>query len=143
LWNGNCSIHDSLKMESIIKLKNKNKDAKLLAHPECNSLVLQMADFIGSTAAMINFTNTDKTKKYIIATETGIIHQMKKNSPQKEFLIVPSDETCACNDCEFMKKITLENIYLCLTNETPEITLSNEIIEKAKKPILKMLELSA
>lgn len=142
LWNGTCEVHDILSTEAIIKLKIKNPDAKLVAHPECKGQVLELADFIGSTNAMLNFTKTDKSKKYIIATEGGILHQMKKDSPQKEFIIVPTDETCACNDCPYMKLNTLEKLYLCLKNEEPEIKLSKEIIEQAKLPILKMLNIS-
>lgn len=142
LWNGTCEVHDILSTEAIIKLKIKNPDAKLVAHPECKGQVLELADFIGSTNAMLNFTKTDKSNKYIIATEGGILHQMKKNSPQKKFIIVPTDETCACNDCPYMKLNTLEKLYLCLKNEEPEIKLSKEIIEQAKLPILKMLNIS-
>lgn len=142
LWNGVCEIHDAITTENIIKLKIIHKEAKLLAHPECKSVILNIADFVGSTTAMLNFTKTDNAKKYIIATETGILHQMKKYSPNKEFIIVPIDKTCSCNDCKYMKLITLEKIYLCLKNEKPEITIDMEIIEKAKNPILKMLELS-
>jgi quinolinate synthase len=101
-----------------------------------------LADFIGSTAAMLDFTAKDSSQKFIVATETGIIHQMQKLSPEKEFIVVPSDDTCSCNDCPYMKLNTLEKLYLCLLNQTPEITLSDEVIEKARKPILRMLELS-
>lgn len=142
LWNGTCEVHDILSTEAIIKLKIKNPDAKLVAHPECKGQVLELADFIGSTNAMLNFTKTDKSKKYIIATEGGILHQMKKDSPKKEFIIVPTDETCTCNDCPYMKLNTLEKLYLCLKNEEPEIKLSEEIIKQAKLPILKMLNIS-
>lgn len=142
LWNGTCEVHDILSIEAIIKLKIKHPEAKLVAHPECKGQVLELADFVGSTNAMLNFTKTDKCQKYIIATESGILHQMKKDSPNKEFIIVPTDETCACNDCPYMKLNTLEKLYLCLKNESPEINLSEEIIRKAKVPILKMLKIS-
>ncbi len=142
LWDGTCEVHDVLSTEAVIKLKIENPDAKLIAHPECKAPVLEMADFIGSTTAMLNFTMKDTATKYIVATETGILHQMKKNSPQKEFIIVSSDETCACNDCPYMKLNTLEKVYLCLKNETPEIVLSEDVINRAEKPIRKMLELS-
>ncbi len=142
LWNGFCEVHDILSIEAIIKLKIKNPDAKLVAHPECKGQVLELADFIGSTNSMLNFTKTDKSEKYIIATESGILHQMQKNSPKKEFIIVPTDETCSCNDCPYMKLNTLEKLYLCLKNEEPEIKLSNEIIKQAKLPIFKMLNIS-
>ena len=142
LWEGTCEVHDIIKTETIIKLKEKNPDAKLIAHPECKAVILALADFIGSTTALINYTIKDSAKKYIIATETGILHQMKKSSPDKEFLIVPSDETCACNDCPYMKMNTLPKLLNCLIQETPEIVLTPELIESAKKPILRMLELS-
>lgn len=142
LWDGTCEVHDILSTEAIINLKVENPDAKLVAHPECKAPVLELADYVGSTTAMLNFTMKDDSKKYIVATETGILHQMRKNSPEKEFLIVPTDETCSCNDCPYMKLNTLEKLYLCLKNETPEITLSSEIIEKAKKPIIRMLDIS-
>ena len=142
LWDGACEVHETIRIESIIKLKLEHPDAKLIAHPECKKPVLILADFVGSTAAMLNFTINDISQKYIVATETGIIHQMQKRSPGKHFIVVPSDETCSCNDCPYMKLNTLEKLYLCMLNETPEITLTDEVIEKARKPILRMLELS-
>jgi quinolinate synthase len=142
LWDGTCEVHDILSTEAIIKLKLENPDALLIAHPECKAVVLELADFIGSTTAMLNFTIKSDAKKFIVATETGILHQMKKNSPVKEFLIVPTDETCSCNDCPYMKMNTLEKLYLCLKNERPEIKLSDEVIMKAIMPIRKMLEIS-
>ncbi len=142
LWDGSCEVHDILKAEVIIKMKEKNPDAKLIAHPECKAVILAMADYIGSTTGLLNFTIKDKAKKFIVATETGIIYQMKKYSPEKEFLVVPTDETCSCNDCPYMKLNTLPKLLRCMENETPEIKLTPELIEKAKKPILRMLELS-
>jgi quinolinate synthase len=142
LWDGTCEVHDILSTEAIIKMKEENPDAKLIAHPECNAPVLEMADYIGSTTAMLKFTQSDDSKKYIVATESGIIHQMQKNSPNKEFLIVPSDETCSCNDCPYMKLNTMEKLYLALLNEKPSISLEAEIIEKARKPIQRMLDIS-
>jgi len=142
LWNGTCEVHDILSTEAIIHLKIQHPDAKLIAHPECKGQVLALADFIGSTNAMLNFTKSDTNKKYIVATESGILHQMQKDSPDKEFIIVPTDETCACNDCPYMKLNTMEKLYLCLKNEKPEILLSEDLINKAKLPILKMLEIS-
>jgi len=142
LWDGACEVHETIRTESILKLKQEHPDAKLIAHPECKQPVLILADFIGSTAAMLDFTAKDSCQKFIVATETGIIHQMQKLSPEKQFMVVPSDETCSCNDCPYMKLNTLEKLYLCMLNEKPEITLSDEVIEKAKKPILRMLELS-
>jgi len=142
LWEGTCEVHDVIQTEAIINLMNKNPDAKMIAHPECKAVILQLADYIGSTTGLLNFTINDNSRKFIVATETGILHQMKKASPDKEFLIVPTDETCSCNDCPYMKMNTLSKLLLCLKNEKPEIRLSQELIEKAKKPILKMLELS-
>jgi quinolinate synthase len=142
LWDGACEVHETIRTESILKLKQEHPDAKLIAHPECKRPVLILADFVGSTAAMLDFTAKDSCQKFIVATETGIIHQMQKLSPDKQFIVVPSDETCSCNDCPYMKLNTLEKLYLCMLNEKPEIILSDEVIEKAKKPILRMLELS-
>jgi len=142
LWDGACEVHETIRTESILKLKLQYPDAKLIAHPECKQPVLILADFIGSTSAMLDFTAKDSCKKFIVATETGIIHQMQKLSPDKEFIVVPSDETCSCNDCPYMKLNTLEKLYLCMLHEKPEITLSDEVIEKARRPIMRMLELS-
>lgn len=142
LWDGSCHVHNQLSDEKVIQLKIENPDASLIAHPECRGPVLALADFVGSTAAMLEFTKSDKNQRYIVATETGIIHQMQKYSPEKEFIVVPSDETCSCNDCPFMKMNTVQKLYDCLQNETPEILLNREIIEKARLPILRMLEIS-
>lgn len=143
LWNGTCEVHDIINTEEIIRLKNENPDAKLIAHPECKAVILEMADYIGSTTSLLNFTIRDSAKKFIVATETGILHQMKKSSPEKEFLIVPTDEKCSCNDCPYMKMNTVDKLYLALRNESNEILLPAEIIEQARKPILRMLELSS
>lgn len=142
LWDGACEVHETVKTESILKLKTQYPDAKLIAHPECKQPVLILADFIGSTSAMLEFTAKDSSTKFIVATETGIIHQMQKLSPEKQFIIVPSDETCSCNDCPYMKLNTLEKLYLCMLHETPEIILTDDVMEKARKPIIRMLELS-
>ncbi len=142
LWNGTCEVHDILTTEAIIKLKEDNPDASIIAHPECNAPVLTLADYIGSTTGMIKFTQKDNSNKYIVATESGIIHQMQKLSPGKEFLIVPSDSTCNCNDCPYMKLNTLKKLYLALKNETPAIIMNKDLMEKAKKPIVRMLDIS-
>lgn len=142
LWEGTCEVHDILNAEKILEMQHEHGDAKLVAHPECRGPVLAAADFVGSTSEMLNFTKKDDAKKYIVASETGLLHQMRKDSPDKEFMVVPSDETCACNDCPYMKKNTLEKLYLCLKNEKPEIELSDEVIEKARKPIDRMLKMS-
>lgn len=142
LWDGTCEVHDVLSTEAVINLKLDHPDAKLIAHPECKATVLELADYIGSTTAMLQYTKTDTSKKYIVATETGILHQMKLSSPEKEFLIVPTDETCSCNDCPYMKLNTLEKLYLCLKNEKPEIVLEASLIQQAEIPIRRMLEIS-
>ena len=142
LWDGTCQVHDILQTEAIINLKIQNPDAKLIAHPECKAPILEIADFVGSTTALLNYTIKDSAKRYIVATETGILYQMRKSSPDKEFIIVPSDETCSCNDCPYMKLNTMQKLYLCLKNERPEIVMSPELIEKARLPIEKMLEIS-
>ena len=142
LWNGSCHVHNQLSDEKVIQLKVENPDAKLIAHPECRGPILALADFIGSTAALLEYTKNDTNKRYIVATEGGIIHQMKKLSPQKEFIVVPADETCSCNDCPYMKMNTLQKLYLCLKNESPQINLDAEVMENARKPIVRMLEIS-
>ncbi|HOX79309.1 MAG TPA: quinolinate synthase NadA [Bacteroidales bacterium] len=142
LWDGTCEVHDILQTEAIIKLKIQNPDAKLIAHPECKAPILEIADFVGSTTALLNFTINDDARKYIVATETGILFQMRKSSPEKEFIIVPSDETCSCNDCPYMKLNTMQKLYLCLKNERPEIVMDPVLMEKARLPIERMLEIS-
>jgi quinolinate synthase len=142
LWDGSCEVHDIIKTEEVIKLKAMHPDAKLIAHPECKAIILELADFIGSTTGLLNYTIKSEARKFIVATETGILHQMKKASPDKEFLIVPTDASCSCNDCPYMKMNTLEKLYDCLYHEQPELKLSEIVIEQAKKPILRMLELS-
>lgn len=142
LWEGSCKVHDMLQQEEIVKLKILHADAKLIAHPECKEAILVLADYVGSTAAMLNFIKQDDAKKYIVATETGIIHQMQKACPEKQFIIASNDNTCSCNDCEYMKLNTLEKLYLCLRDETPEISMDADIMEKARLPIVRMLEIS-
>jgi len=142
LWNGTCEVHDILTAETILKLKVENKDAKIIAHPECQQQVLEVADFVGSTTGLLKFVRTNSAKKFIVATETGILHQMQIENPSKQFLVVSSDETCSCNDCPYMKLNTMEKLYLTLKNEQPEILLDNKIIQLAKKPIERMLDIS-
>ena len=142
LWDGTCQVHDILQTEAIIKLKIEHPDAKLIAHPECKAQILEIADFVGSTTGLLNFTVKDPSKKFIVATETGILYQMKKSSPEKEFIIVPSDETCSCNDCPYMKLNTMQKLYLCLKYERPEIILDKALMERARRPIERMLEIS-
>jgi quinolinate synthase len=143
IWNGACHVHEEFSVEKIAELKKENKDAKIIAHPECEKPVLLIADHIGSTSSLLKFTISDKANKYIVATEPGIIHQMRKASPRKIFIPAPPrDSTCGCSECNFMKLNTLEKIYICMKYELPEITLSEKLRAKAEKPILKMLEIS-
>lgn len=142
LWNGVCTVHDALQAESVLKLKLAHPDGKIIAHPECNAALLEVADFVGSTKAMLTYIERTPSKKFIVATETGMLHEMKKQFPDREFVVVPSGEGCSCADCSYMKLNTLEKLHACLRDETPEIILSEEVIEKAKKPIVRMLEMS-
>ena len=143
VWNGACHVHERFSVEKIAELKKTHPKTKLIAHPECEKPVLIMADYIGSTAALLKFTLSDPSKQYIVATESGILHQMRKKSPDKSFIPAPpNDSTCACNDCSFMKLHTLEKVYLCLKHEKPEIILEEKLRKKAEKPIIRMLELS-
>ncbi len=143
IWNGTCHVHEEFSLEAILKIKNDNPQAKIIVHPECELPVRMVADYIGSTAGLLKFTKTDSSKTYIVATEPGIIHQMKKENPDKTYIPAPpKDSTCGCSECNFMKLITIEKIYRCLVTESPEIFLENEIIEKARIPIIRMLEIS-
>jgi quinolinate synthase len=143
LWDGACVVHEKYSLEKIIALKNQHVDAELISHPECERPVLLVSDYIGSTAALLKYVSLSHAQKFIVATESGIIHQMKRNCPDKIFLPAPSiDSTCGCNDCSFMKLNTLKKLYLALQYEQPELILSDDLIEGAKKPIQRMLELS-
>lgn len=143
LWNGSCQVHEIFSAEKITRLKVRHPNAKVIAHPECEEVVLKMADFIGSTTALLKFTMNDKGNEYIVATETGILHQMEINSPEKTFIPAPPNNACACNDCPHMKLNTLEKLYLCMKYEEPEILMDEHLIEAARKPIDRMLEISA
>ncbi|MCW3077397.1 MAG: quinolinate synthetase complex, subunit [Bacteroidetes bacterium] len=143
LWNGSCMVHEIFSLEKLIKLKVQNPNAKVIAHPECEAAILEHADFIGSTTALLNYSKKSDAKEFIVLTETGILHQMQKSSPEKTFIPAPPNNSCACNDCPYMKLNTLEKIYIALKHEQPELLMSEELIQKAKAPILKMLELSA
>jgi len=143
LWDGSCMVHEIFSLEKITKLKHQHPNALLLAHPECEAALLDISDFIGSTTAILNYSKKSEAKEFIVATETGIIHQMQKASPNKTFIPAPPNNTCACNDCPHMKLNTLEKIYIALKYEQPEIFMDKDLIEKAKLPISKMLELSA
>jgi quinolinate synthase len=143
IWNGTCHVHEEFSLEAILKLKEENPDAKIIAHPECELPVRLVADFIGSTSSLLQFTGKDKGNCYIVATEAGIIHQMIKENPVKKYIPAPPrDSTCGCSECSFMKLITIEKILNCLKNEQPEITLDNKIIMRAQKPIKRMMEIS-
>jgi len=142
LWNGTCEVHDILEAEKVVELKINNPDAKLVAHPECAAPVLELADYVGSTSGILNYVKNTDINKFVVATESGILHQMKKDSPNKEFIIVPSDETCSCNDCPYMKLITMQKIYDVLNKETNEIILADDIIERSLLPVERMLEIS-
>ena len=143
LWDGACHVHEQFSLEKIIELKKQYPNALLLAHPECKKPILLLADFIGSTQALLNFaTETDKTQ-FIIATESGIIHEMRKKNPAKEFIPAPPlDSTCACNECNFMRLNTMEKLYNCLKFELPEILIEEGLRKKAEKSILRMLDMS-
>lgn len=143
LWNGACMVHEIFSLEKITKLKIRHPKAKLIAHPECEEPILRIADFIGSTTALLKFTQRDSSDEYIVATETGIIHQMQLSSPSKIFIPAPPDNGCACNDCPHMKLNTLEKLFICMEYEVPEITMSSDLLTAARKPIERMLEISA
>jgi quinolinate synthase len=143
VWDGACHVHEEFSLEAILELQKTNPGAKVIVHPECELPIRMIADFIGSTSALLQYSITDSSDKYIIATEVGIIHQMQKANPEKIFIPAPpKDSTCGCSECNFMKLITLEKIYKCLDAESPEITLDSDIILKAQKPIIKMLDIS-
>lgn len=143
IWNGHCHVHQRFSLEKILSLKKANPDAKVIAHPECDKPVLIISDYIGSTAALLKYTIQDKSNTYIVATESGILHQMKKENPGKNFIPAPpNDSTCACNDCQFMKMIDLNKILNSLKNDTYEINLEKDLMEKARRPIMRMLEIS-
>src|SRR6201991_2573521 len=143
LWDGACMVHEIFSLEKITKLKIRHPNAKLIAHPECEEPILRLADFIGSTTALLNYTKKDAAMEYIVATETGILHQMQLASPQKTFIPAPPDNNCACNDCPHMKLNTLEKLYLCMKYEQPELLMDEALMVAARKPIERMLEISA
>ncbi len=144
IWDGACHVHEEFSLERILQLKEENPDAKVIAHPECEKPILIIADHIGSTSSLLNFTKSDTASKFIVSTESGIIHQMKKANPHKIYIPAPpKDSTCACNDCKFMKLITLKKLYNCLKYELPEVLVEEEIRKKAEGSILRMLDISA
>jgi quinolinate synthase len=143
LWNGACMVHEIFSHEKIVKLKMRHPNAKFIAHPECEPHILEMADFIGSTTGLLNFTIKDEATEFIVATESGILHQMMLRSPHKTFIPAPPNNACACNDCPHMKRNTLEKLYVCMEHELPEITLPEWVIREGRKSIDRMLEISA
>lgn len=142
LWEGSCMVHEIFSRKKTIQLKEQHPNAKFIAHPECEEPILKIADYIGSTTGLLNYTKKDSAKEFIVATETGIIYQMQKASPEKTFIPAPPNNSCACNDCPHMKLNTLEKLYNCLKYETPEIVMDKDLIERAEKPIRRMLEIS-
>lgn len=144
LWNGACHVHEKFSLEKILDLKKQFPEAEVIAHPECKQPVLEISGFVGSTAALIKHTVHSDKQQFIVATESGVIHEMQKRSPSKEFIPAPpNDSTCACNECNFMRLNTMQKLYDCLKYEKPEILVDEAIREKAVKPIRRMLELSA
>ena len=142
LWNGACMVHEIFSLEKITKLKIRHPKAKVIAHPECEEVVLRIADYIGSTTGLLKYSIESDCTEFIVVTETGILHQMQKSSPDKTFIPAPPNNSCACNDCPHMKLNTLEKLYLCMEYETPEITMDEKLIIAAKKPIERMLAIS-
>ncbi|MBP8916103.1 MAG: quinolinate synthase NadA [Chitinophagales bacterium] len=143
LWDGSCMVHEIFSLEKITKLKIKHPNAKVIAHPECEEPVLKIADFIGSTTGLLKYSAQDEANEFIVVTETGIIHQMQKNSPHKTFIPAPPDNLCACNDCPHMKRNTLEKLYIAMKYELPEILIEEPTISMARKSIQSMLDISA
>ncbi|MCE1165559.1 MAG: quinolinate synthase NadA [Bacteroidetes bacterium] len=142
LWHGSCIVHETFSEKKIIELKLSHPHAKLIAHPECEPNILNNADFIGSTSALLNYIADNNAKEFIVATEPGILHQMEKRSPGKVFIQAPPEANCSCNECPYMKLNTLEKLYLCMRDKTPEIILDRQIQEDALIPIKRMLEMS-
>src|SRR5450432_1546669 len=142
LWNGACMVHEIFSLQKITKLKIRHPEAKLIAHPECEDHILRIADYIGSTTGLLKYSQRDDAMEYIVATETGILHKMQKESPGKTFIPAPPDNNCACNDCPHMKLNTLEKLYLCMKYELPQIIMDENIRISAKKPIERMLQIS-
>ena len=143
LWNGACHVHERFSVEKILALKSEHPQAKVLVHPECKGPVVKLADKVGSTAALLKYSINDPATEFIVATESGILHEMQKACPSKTFIPAPPDDaTCACNECEFMKLVTLEKLYQCLLTEQPEVNVEASVAEKAIRPINKMLEIS-
>ena len=142
LWDGSCIVHEAFSFDRIVALAKEYPNAKFIAHPESESQVLDIAHYVGSTSGLLKYVQKNEATSFIVATEAGILHEMQKRCPDKTFIPAPvEDETCACSECAFMKLNTLEKLYLCLKHEQPEIILSQELIDKAKLPITRMLTL--
>jgi len=143
LWDGACMVHEKYSVDKIVDLMDEHPDADFIAHPECEKPVLLLAKFIGSTTALLNYVQKSESRKFIVATESGILHQMVKACPEKVFIPAPSvDSTCGCNDCSYMKLNSLQKLYICLKHELPEIILPVEVMDKARMPIQRMLDIS-
>ena len=142
LWDGSCMVHEIFSKKKLAELMTRHPNAEVIAHPECEAAVLDYASFIGSTAMLLKHSKESPAKEFIVATETGILHQMQKASPEKTFITAPTNGTCACNDCPHMKLNTLEKVFLCLKYETPEITMAEELRKQALIPLKRMLEIS-
>jgi len=142
LWDGSCIVHETFSERKIIDLKTEYPEAKIIAHPECEDIILNRADFIGSTSKLLKFIKEDHGEVYIVVTEPGIIHQMEKISPAKKFIPAPPDNNCNCNECPYMRLNTLEKLYSCMKNKTPEIKMNKDLMDRALLPIERMLEMS-
>lgn len=142
LWDGSCIVHETFSERKLIELKLEYPDAKIIAHPECEEIVLNRADFIGSTSKLLKFVQEDSSNQFIVATEAGILHQMKKLAPDKVLIPAPPQENCNCNECPFMKLNTMEKLYLCMKNRAPEIKIDSQLMQAALIPIERMLEMS-
>ena len=142
LWEGTCVVHETFSLKKIIQLEIQHPDAELIAHPECEEPILERAGFIGSTSALLKYVQSSSAGRFIVATEAGILHQMKKLAPGREYIAAPPDGDCSCNECPYMKLNTMEKLYLCMRDRTPEIRLDSALMEKARLPIERMLQMS-
>ena len=141
LWEGTCVVHETFSLKKIIQLEIQHPDAELIAHPECEEPILERAGFIGSTSALLKYVQSSSAGRFIVATEAGILHQMKKLAPGREYIAAPPDGDCSCNECPYMKLNTMEKLYLCMRDRTPEIRLDSALMEKARLPIERMLQM--
>ena len=140
LWDGACHVHEEFSLEKLLRLKKEHPAARIVVHPECRAYIVEVADFVGSTAAILDYCGRSGADEFIVVTESGILAEMKRRYPEKEFIPAPpDDETCGCNNCKYMKMVTLENICACLENESPEIVLDDEVRRAAERSILNMI----